>query len=206
MKNNGFLIIKYLWFVNFEYIFKKIIWLRKNSSFNWFTHFHVLIRPDVIWKNLSRPLYHVHFTVIHTNSRHNWIANSFLYVAQPTKCEAQMKEVRKTVVNDKIVLHLHKPGDRKLILKWVFHLQFCYDKYNVEKSMGWLLNTWFNIKTFLIIFIVIVLICIYILELTYFQNVSKGHVTKTVFIVIWWKINSFAPMQIQIKYSTKLCK
>ena len=31
----------------------------------------MLIRPDVIWKNLSRPLYHVHFTVIHTNSRHN---------------------------------------------------------------------------------------------------------------------------------------
>ena len=30
----------------------------------------MLIRPDVIWKNLSRPLYHVHFTVIHTNSRH----------------------------------------------------------------------------------------------------------------------------------------
>ena len=45
--------------------------LRKNSSFNWFTPFHVLIRPDVIWKNLSRPLYHVHFTVIHTTSRHN---------------------------------------------------------------------------------------------------------------------------------------
>ena len=31
----------------------------------------MLIRPDVIWKNLSRPLYHVYFTVIHTNSRHN---------------------------------------------------------------------------------------------------------------------------------------
>ena len=30
----------------------------------------MLIRPDVIWKNLSCPLYHVHFTVIHTNSRH----------------------------------------------------------------------------------------------------------------------------------------
>ena len=64
--------MKYLWFVNFKYVFKKkIIKLRKNSSFNWFTPFHVLIRPDVIWKNLSRPLYHVHFTVIHTNSRHN---------------------------------------------------------------------------------------------------------------------------------------
>ena len=32
----------------------------------------MLIRPDVIWKKISRPLYHVHFTVIHTNSRHNW--------------------------------------------------------------------------------------------------------------------------------------
>ena len=53
------------------YIVKKIIKLRKNSSFNWFTPFHVLIRPDVIWKKISRPLYHVHFTVIHTNSRHN---------------------------------------------------------------------------------------------------------------------------------------
>ena len=63
--------MKYLWFVNFKYVFKKKIKLRKNSSFNWFTPFHVLIRPDVIWKNLSRPLYHVHFTVIHTNSRHN---------------------------------------------------------------------------------------------------------------------------------------
>ena len=30
----------------------------------------MLIRPDVIWKKISRPLYHVHFTVIHTNSRH----------------------------------------------------------------------------------------------------------------------------------------
>ena len=70
VKNNGFLIIKYLWFVNFKYIFKNIIKLRKNSSFNWFTHFHMLIPPDVIWRKLSRPLYHVHFTVIHTNSRH----------------------------------------------------------------------------------------------------------------------------------------
>ena len=61
--------MKYLWFVNFKYVFKKKK-LGKNSSFNWFTPFHVLIRPDVIWKNLSRPLYHVHFTVIHTNSRH----------------------------------------------------------------------------------------------------------------------------------------
>ena len=55
--NKGFWIIKYLWFVNFKYIFKYI--------------FHVLIRPDVIWKNLSRPLYHINFTVIYTNSRHN---------------------------------------------------------------------------------------------------------------------------------------
>ena len=52
------------------YILKKIMKLRKNSSFNWFTPVHVLIRPDVIWKKISRPLYHVHFTVIHTNSRH----------------------------------------------------------------------------------------------------------------------------------------
>ena len=49
----------------------KIIKLRKNSSFNWFTPFHVLIRPDEKWKKISRPLYHVHFTVIHTYSRHN---------------------------------------------------------------------------------------------------------------------------------------
>ena len=53
------------------YIVKKIK-LRKNSSFNWFTPFHVLIRPDVIWKKVSRLLYHVHFTVIHTNSRHKF--------------------------------------------------------------------------------------------------------------------------------------
>ena len=53
------------------YIQKIIIKLRKNSSFNWFTPLHVLIRPDVIWKKISRPLYHVDFTVIHTNSRHN---------------------------------------------------------------------------------------------------------------------------------------
>ena len=67
-----FLIIRYVWFANFKYIFKrKIFKLRKNSSFNWFTPFHVLIRPDVIWKKISRPLYHIHFTVIHTNSRHN---------------------------------------------------------------------------------------------------------------------------------------
>ena len=52
------------------YIWKKI---RKNSSFNWFTPFHVLIHPDVIWKKLSRPLYHVHFTLIHTNSRHKTV-------------------------------------------------------------------------------------------------------------------------------------
>ena len=34
----------------------------------------MLIHPDVIWKKLSRPLYHVHFTVIHNNSRHKWNA------------------------------------------------------------------------------------------------------------------------------------
>ena len=64
VKNSGFLIIKYIWFVNFKCIYKKIK-LRKNSSFNWFTSFHMLIRPDVIWKNLSHPLHHVHFTVTH---------------------------------------------------------------------------------------------------------------------------------------------
>ena len=37
------------------YILKKNIKSRKNSSFNWFTPFHVLIRPDVIWKKI-----HVH--------------------------------------------------------------------------------------------------------------------------------------------------
>ena len=70
-----------LWFFNNEipmicqfhiYIFKNKYKLRKNSSLNWFTPFHVLICPDVIWKNVSRPLYYVHFTVIHTNSRHNY--------------------------------------------------------------------------------------------------------------------------------------
>ena len=50
-------------------IYIKKIKLRKNSSYNFFTPFHVSIRPDVIWKKY-RPLYHVHFTVIHTNSRH----------------------------------------------------------------------------------------------------------------------------------------
>ena len=70
VKNNGVLIIKYLCFVNCKYIFKIKIKLRKNNSFNWFTPFHVLIRPGVLWKKLSRPLYLVHFTVIHTISRH----------------------------------------------------------------------------------------------------------------------------------------
>ena len=59
------------------YIFKKNTKLRKNSPYKWFTPFNVLIRPNVIWKNLSRPMYHVHFTVIHTNSLHkplrHWI-------------------------------------------------------------------------------------------------------------------------------------
>ena len=56
VKNNGFLTIKYLWFVNFKYLFeKKIIKLRKNSSFNWFTPFHVLIRRTWYENN-----YHVH--------------------------------------------------------------------------------------------------------------------------------------------------
>ena len=72
-ENNGLLITKLLWLVNFFIYLKKIIKLRKNSSFNWFTLFHVLIRPDVIWKKVSRQLYHVHFTVIHTNSRHKYI-------------------------------------------------------------------------------------------------------------------------------------
>ena len=57
---------------------KKMIKLRKNSSFNWFTPFHVLIRPVVIWKKISRPLYHVHFTVIHTNSRHKSLKMLYL--------------------------------------------------------------------------------------------------------------------------------
>ena len=59
-----------LWIVKNNGYCEQIIELRKNSSFNWFTPVHVLIRPDVIWNKLSRPLYHVHFTVIHNNSRH----------------------------------------------------------------------------------------------------------------------------------------
>ena len=55
-ENNGFLIITYLWFVNFKCIFKKK-WIKKKYNFvNWFTPFYVLIRPDVIWK-----IYHVHY-------------------------------------------------------------------------------------------------------------------------------------------------
>ena len=64
------------------YIKKK---LRKNSSFNWLTPFYVLIRPDVIWKKISRPLYHVHFTVIHTNSRHNMPLNDNLKVPRDSE-------------------------------------------------------------------------------------------------------------------------
>ena len=44
---------------------------KKKIVLSTFLHFFTLIRPDVIWKKLSRPLYHVHFTMIHTNSRHN---------------------------------------------------------------------------------------------------------------------------------------
>ena len=77
MKNDWSLIIKYLWFVNFNVHGQKIIKLRKNSSFNWFTPFYVLIRPNVIWKWLSRPLYHVYFTVIHTISRHKSFSPRF---------------------------------------------------------------------------------------------------------------------------------
>ena len=47
-ENNGFLIIKYLWFVYFKYIYIKKEIKKKNNSFNWFTPIHVLIRPDVI--------------------------------------------------------------------------------------------------------------------------------------------------------------
>ena len=72
VKNNGFLIIKYIWYVNFKYISKKNK-VKENIFFNWFTTFLVLIRPNVIWKKLSRPLNHVHFTVIHTNSRHKLV-------------------------------------------------------------------------------------------------------------------------------------
>ena len=53
VKNNGFLIIKYLWFVNFKYVFKEITKFRKNSSFNWFTPFHVSIHPSIV----SRPFH-----------------------------------------------------------------------------------------------------------------------------------------------------
>ena len=81
MKNNGVLIIKYLWFVNFKYIWKKnTIKLRKNSSFNWFTPFHVLIRPDVIWKKLSRPFYHrdthqfTAYIIFYSRRENHWYA------------------------------------------------------------------------------------------------------------------------------------
>ena len=76
------------------YLKRIIMKLRKNSSFNWFTPFHVLIRPDVIWKKISRPLYHVHFTVIHTNSRHkfletntvqNWYISSIFFSMIPSQ-------------------------------------------------------------------------------------------------------------------------
>ena len=71
VKNNGSLIKNIYDLAISNIYFKKIIEFKKNSSFNWFTPFHVLIRPEVIWKKISRPLYHIHFTVIHTNSRHN---------------------------------------------------------------------------------------------------------------------------------------
>ena len=80
VKNNGFLIFNHKIPIICQsqiYIKRIIINLRKNSSFNWFTPFHVLICPDVIWKKISRPLYHVHFTMIQTNSRHKWHHHSF---------------------------------------------------------------------------------------------------------------------------------
>ena len=79
VKNNGFVIIKYLWFVNFKYIFKKkIIKLRKT----FFQLIYTFSRVDPTgrdMKKISRPLYHVHFTVIHTNSRHNTMIRHFLW-------------------------------------------------------------------------------------------------------------------------------
>ena len=68
-------------------IYIKKIRLRKYSAFNWFTPFHVLISPDVIWKNVSRPLYHAHFTVIHTNSRHKTIYTSVNFVPNWRHCK-----------------------------------------------------------------------------------------------------------------------
>ena len=55
----------------------------------------MLIRPDVIWKKISRPLYHVHFTVIHTNSRHKrwyhfWWRKSLLSIVCSVKCEMKL--------------------------------------------------------------------------------------------------------------------
>ena len=44
----------------------------------------MLIRPDVIWQKISRPLYHVHFTVIHTNSRHKDNDGSVSHMGQAT--------------------------------------------------------------------------------------------------------------------------
>ena len=39
----------------------------------------VPVRQDVIWKFISRPLYHVHFNVIRTHSRHNYLNQSCLF-------------------------------------------------------------------------------------------------------------------------------
>ena len=69
MKIDGYLIIKYLWFVNFKCIFKKKI--RTKQLFQLIYTFLRVNPPGSDMKNkISRPLYPVHFTVIHTNSGH----------------------------------------------------------------------------------------------------------------------------------------
>ena len=44
---------------------------KQNSSVHWFTMPHVKIHPDVMWKSVWCPLYHIHFNVIHTHSWHH---------------------------------------------------------------------------------------------------------------------------------------
>ena len=52
------------------YVFNKAIThYKQNISVGRFTPFRVYIHPNMIWKYISRPLYHDRFIVLRTNAR-----------------------------------------------------------------------------------------------------------------------------------------
>ena len=132
----------------------------------------MLIRPDVIWKNLSRPLYHVQFTVINTNSRHKVIE----VVVAAVMVVVMVSSSAETAAVVAVAVVTNQFGSKSinfLLWKCIFKCRQQSDGRHHHRHCRWR-------RYFIIIIVIIIIAIIFIMQhLVTKQNMIQRYYNQT---------------------------